>query len=90
LDPGALWVILGSSTKDEGSFHGEAGASMDISHTCEDCHRTVTDGAFLRSVNLRTVAWCRECWFAKRTDLIPQQRQPSQSERPSRWRLARR
>ena len=64
---------------------------MDIGYTCDDCHRAVAlDGAFLRSVNLRTVAWCRDCWFAKHTDLIPQQRQAPQSDRTSRRRFTRR
>ena len=64
---------------------------MDISYTCDTCQRSVElDNAFLRSVNLRTVAWCRDCWFAKHDGLIPQQRQAPQADRSSRWRLSRR
>jgi hypothetical protein len=65
---------------------------MEISYICDTCQRPVEfENAFLRSVNLRTVAWCRACWFARHSDLIPQQRQGSTSpERTSRWRLTRR
>jgi hypothetical protein len=44
------------------------------------------DAAFVRSVNLRPVAWCRSCWFAKHgiTPSIPEQRQPPAATRARR------
>jgi hypothetical protein len=48
-------------------------------YTCDTCHCPVSlDEGFFRSVNLRTVAWCRDCWLARHTELgIPGQRQGS-------------
>jgi hypothetical protein len=57
-----------------------------MTYTCDSCHQTVSlDGGFFRSVNLRTVAWCRDCWFAKHADLrVPQQRQAEETS-SRRW-----
>jgi hypothetical protein len=66
-----------------------------LTYTCDTCQDCVTaDAAFVRSINLRTVAWCRACWAARHPELpmIPVQRQPS-SEQPAprrRWALTRR
>jgi hypothetical protein len=47
--------------------------------SCDTCQRPVSaDEAFFRSVNLRPVAWCRECWFAKQG--IPAQRTAAEDE----------
>jgi len=74
---------LETSTTGEGPGTGETGISM--SHTCDRCHATVSlDRAFLRSVNLRTVAWCRDCWAATHElARVPEQRQPERA--PRRW-----
>ncbi len=50
-----------------------------MTYTCDTCHARVTaDAAFVRSVNLRSVAWCRSCWAARHPELqIPVQRQES-------------
>ena len=47
-------------------------------YTCDTCQCVVSlDEGFFRSVNLRTVAWCRPCWLARHADLgIPAQRRP--------------
>jgi hypothetical protein len=55
------------------------------SYSCAGCQRQVSeDEAFLRSVNLRMVAWCSPCWRDRHADqlmpvdrLIPAQRQSS-------------
>jgi hypothetical protein len=51
-------------------------------HTCDACQCVVSpDEGFFRSVNLRTVAWCRPCWLARHTHLgIPAQRRPPDQE----------
>ena len=37
-----------------------------MSYTCEGCYGEVSlDQAFLRSINLRTLAWCRSCWLER-------------------------
>ncbi len=66
-----------------------------LTYTCDTCRDTVTaDVAFVRSVNLRTVAWCRPCWAARHPELpIPVQRQSSGDRPPARrrrWALTRR
>ena len=66
-----------------------------LTYTCDACHDTVTpDAAFVRSINLRTVAWCRPCWAARHPELpIPTQRQSSDdvpATTPRRWVLTRR
>jgi len=49
--------------------------------SCDTCQRPVSaDEAFFRSVNLRPVAWCRECWFAKQGIPIPAQRTTVEEE----------
>ena len=65
-------------------------------YTCDTCQCVVSpDEGFFRSVNLRTVAWCRPCWLARHADLpIPAQRespeQASASERAERrWQVRR-
>ena len=47
-----------------------------MTYTCDTCHAPVDDNrAFVRSMNLRIVAWCRPCWVARNPDLaIPPQR----------------
>ena len=63
---------------------------MDL--TCRDCRRAVSlDEAFIRSVQLITTAWCRECWMAKHAHLlIPEQRTaPATQRRRRRWVLLR-
>lgn len=57
-------------------------------YSCDTCHRPLAfDEGFVRSVNLRTVAWCRDCWMARHTDLgIPAQRQaPAEGRAERRW-----
>ena len=60
--------------------------------SCDTCHEQVhADEAFFRSVNLRPVAWCRACWFARHDLPIPSQRQaPDAERRPRRSILQRR
>ncbi len=50
-----------------------------MTYTCDTCHAQVNDNAaFVRSMNLRTVAWCRPCWVARNPQLaIPPQREAS-------------
>ena len=49
--------------------------------SCDTCQRPVSaDEAFFRSVNLRPVAWCRECWFAKQGIPIPAQRTAAEDQ----------
>ncbi len=39
-------------------------------YTCDTCLEPVApEAAFVRSVNLRTTAWCHDCWFARHPDL---------------------
>jgi hypothetical protein len=60
--------------------------------TCRDCRRPVNlDDAFIRSVQLTTTAWCRECWMAKHKDLfVPEQRAaPTGTRRRRRWLIVR-
>jgi hypothetical protein len=59
--------------------------------TCRDCRRLVTpDDAFIRSVNLVTTAWCRQCWMAKHEHLLlPEQRTAPTARRRRRWLLLR-
>ena len=61
------------------------------SYTCEGCYGEVSsDRAFLRSINLRTLAWCRDCWFERHPELgiVPQQRQaPAAETAARRWKL---
>jgi hypothetical protein len=57
-------------------------------YSCDTCQCPVTqDDGFFRSVNLRTVAWCRACWVARHPGLgVPAQRQAPEAEsRPRRW-----
>jgi hypothetical protein len=65
-----------------------------MTHTCDTCHAPVNgDAAFVRSINLRTVAWCRPCWIARNPHLaIPAQREtsvpavtPPAQRKPRRW-----
>ena len=51
-------------------------------YSCDTCHSPVNlDEGFFRSINLRTVAWCRPCWLARHSELpIPAQRQSSDTE----------
>ena len=52
--------------------------------SCDTCQRPVSaDEAFFRSVNLRPVAWCRPCWFARRGLPLPAQRQAPAEESTS-------
>jgi hypothetical protein len=52
-------------------------------YSCDTCHRPLEfDEGFFRSINLRTVAWCRDCWVARHADLgIPAQRQAPEEDR---------
>ena len=63
-------------------------------YTCDTCHAPVdANKAFVRSLNLRTVAWCRPCWVARNPHLaIPPQREssappvtPPAQRKPSPW-----
>jgi hypothetical protein len=61
-----------------------------MTYSCDTCHAPVSaDQAFVRSINLRSVAWCRSCWAARHPELqIPVQRQASATEpapAPRRW-----
>lgn len=64
-----------------------------MTYTCDACHAPVNDNAaFVRSMNLRTVAWCRPCWIARHPELaIPAQRDtsspavPPEQRGPRRW-----
>ena len=50
-------------------------------YSCDTCRRPVAlDEGFFRSVNLRPVAWCRACWFAKKGLPIPAQRRVPDAE----------
>jgi len=66
------------------------GSPMDFS--CDTCHAAVSlDEGFFRSVNLRPVAWCRSCWFARHDLPVPAQRvAPEAEQRPRRSFLFRR
>jgi hypothetical protein len=57
-------------------------------YTCDTCLCPVSaDEGFFRSVNLRPVAWCRPCWFARHDLPVPTQRQaPAEEDPPPRWR----
>ncbi len=67
------------------------GVSMEQVFSCEGCHASVReDEAFLRSVNLRAVAWCRTCWFSRHPELtVPAQRTASTPQQPRRRWLSR-
>lgn len=62
-------------------------------YTCEGCYGEVDPAqAFLRSINLRTLAWCRNCWFERHPELgvMPQQRQaPAAETATRRWKTRR-
>jgi hypothetical protein len=81
LDVAGKPGILGTSTTSEGPVHGETRLSMThvTTYSCDTCRTRVTsDEAFIRSVNLRTVAWCRACWLSRHSELsIPLQREAS-------------
>ena len=57
-------------------------------YSCDSCRCPVAlDEGFFRSVNLRPVAWCRPCWFAKQGLPIPAQREaPDQESAPRKQR----
>ena len=65
-----------------------------MTYTCDTCHAPVNENmAFVRSVDFRTVAWCRPCWVARNPQLaIPPQRDssapavtPPDQRKPRRW-----
>lgn len=68
--------------------------TRDTAYSCTVCGSIIAEAdAFVRSVNLQSVAWCRPCWFAKNAHL-PQQRTGAdamkEEPRRRRWPLRRR
>ncbi len=60
-------------------------------YSCDTCRRPVAlDEGFFRSVNLRPVAWCRPCWFAKKGLPLPAQRRAPDEENAPRTERRRR
>lgn len=54
-------------------------------YTCHDCLGPVTAGeAVLRSISLRQVAFCRDCWVQQHQGVVPApRRSPEDAWQPS-------